>query len=63
MGFWLIFELFFFTEAMIPLYAFKRPNKVTGKDLAEHECKEPPVAFLDSLVLGEVICKFCWTRI
>ncbi|XP_061342196.1 GDP-L-galactose phosphorylase 1-like [Gastrolobium bilobum] len=40
-------------DAKLPLYAFKKINKVTGKDLALHECGEPPLAFLDSLVLGE----------
>ncbi|KDP39175.1 hypothetical protein JCGZ_00932 [Jatropha curcas] len=39
--------------AKLPLYAFRRENKIVGeKGVLEHEC-EPPVAFLDSLVLGE----------
>ncbi|XP_057724395.1 GDP-L-galactose phosphorylase 1-like [Arachis stenosperma] len=40
-------------EAKLPLYAFKRLEKAKGKDLALQECGEPPVAFLDSLILGE----------
>ncbi|KAK4275437.1 hypothetical protein QN277_018520 [Acacia crassicarpa] len=40
-------------EARLPLYAFKRLPNFSGKDLSEHECREPPVAFLDSLLLGE----------
>lgn len=48
-------SLFLFTDAKLPLYAFK---KVNGKDLAMHECGEPPVAFLDSLLLGEVTMEF-----
>ena len=36
----------------LPLYAFKKLEKVVG----EEEKGEPPVAFLDSLVLGEVSC-------
>lgn len=40
--------------AKLPLYAFKRLNKISGeKDLLNPEEKEPPVAFLDSLLLGE----------
>ncbi|KAG5546593.1 hypothetical protein RHGRI_018689 [Rhododendron griersonianum] len=40
--------------AKLPLYAFKRLNKISGgKDLLNPEDKEPPVAFLDSLLLGE----------
>lgn len=35
--------------AKLPLYVFKRVNK----GLVEHEDKEAPVAFLDSLLLGE----------
>lgn len=41
----------------LPLYAFKKETKVAdGKELAAEEIKqqEPPVAFLESLVLGEV---------
>ncbi|XP_022846020.1 GDP-L-galactose phosphorylase 1-like [Olea europaea var. sylvestris] len=42
--------------AKLPLYAFKRVNKVScDKGLVDHEDKEAPVAFLDSLLLGEVI--------
>ncbi|KAK2987021.1 hypothetical protein RJ640_004747 [Escallonia rubra] len=38
----------------LPLYAFKKVNKVVnGKDVLDCENKEPPVAFLDSLLLGE----------
>lgn len=41
--------------AKLPLYAFKRVNFVAGeKALAVGENPEPPVAFLDSLLLGEV---------
>ncbi|XP_054798922.1 GDP-L-galactose phosphorylase 2 [Prosopis cineraria] len=36
-------------DAKLPLYAFKRASKVVEKD----EGKEAPVAFLDSLILGE----------
>ena len=40
--------------AKLPLYAFKRVNKVAGeKGLLANEKTEPPVAFLDSLLLGE----------
>ncbi|XAR56725.1 GDP-L-galactose phosphorylase [Bertholletia excelsa] len=41
--------------ANFPLYAFKRVDKVAGeKDLLPYENEEePPVAFLDSLLLGE----------
>lgn len=46
-------------DAKLPLYAFKKIEKVTEKDLAIHECQEElPMAFLDSLVLGEVIIEF-----
>ncbi|ESW14301.1 hypothetical protein PHAVU_008G269600 [Phaseolus vulgaris] len=38
-------------DAKLPLYAFKKV--VNEKDLALQECGEPPVAFLDSLLLGE----------
>lgn len=37
-------------DAKLPLYAFKKIDKVTEKDLAIHECQEElPMAFLDSL--------------
>ncbi|KAI8008974.1 GDP-L-galactose phosphorylase 1 [Camellia lanceoleosa] len=40
--------------AKLPLYAFKKVNEIVGeKGLLAHENKEPPVAFLDSLLLGE----------
>ncbi|XP_062169193.1 GDP-L-galactose phosphorylase 1-like [Alnus glutinosa] len=40
--------------AKLPLYAFKPLNKtVCDKELTGHESSEPPVAFLDSLLLGE----------
>ncbi|CAK9165500.1 unnamed protein product [Ilex paraguariensis] len=40
--------------AKLPLYAFKRLNKnINEKGLLDYEKKEPPVAFLDSLLLGE----------
>lgn len=41
--------------AKLPLYAFKKLNKIDGdKLLPGSEKREPPVAFLDSLLLGEV---------
>ncbi|KAE9606364.1 hypothetical protein Lal_00013636 [Lupinus albus] len=41
-------------EAKLPLYAFKRLTKVGGKEeLLLHACKDTPVPFLDSLLLGE----------
>lgn len=39
--------------AKLPLYAYKKLNK-NDKDLPGNEKIEPPVAFLDSLLLGEV---------
>ncbi|XP_015899388.3 GDP-L-galactose phosphorylase 1 [Ziziphus jujuba] len=40
--------------AKLPLYAFKKLNKaVSDVNLDVHENREPPVAFLDSLLLGE----------
>lgn len=40
--------------AKLPLYAFKRVNQTQSeKDVLGHDTKEPPVAFLDSLLLGE----------
>ncbi|XWS27810.1 hypothetical protein CRYUN_Cryun25bG0011900 [Craigia yunnanensis] len=40
--------------AKLPLYAFKKLNNIESeKDVLGIENKEPPVAFLDSLVLGE----------
>ncbi|XP_031286515.1 GDP-L-galactose phosphorylase 2 [Pistacia vera] len=40
--------------ANLPLYLFKSVNKSeTGKGVFENENSEPPVAFLDSLLLGE----------
>lgn len=45
--------------ARLPLYAFKKVDKVCGNELPLLGCKEQhPVAFLDSLVLGEVVMKF-----
>ncbi|KAH1239561.1 GDP-L-galactose phosphorylase 1 [Glycine max] len=40
-------------DARLPLYAFKRGEKVGGKELPLLGCKKHPVDFLDSLVLGE----------
>ncbi|KAI4306127.1 hypothetical protein L6164_029434 [Bauhinia variegata] len=40
-------------DAKLPLYAFKRDNKVDQKNSPVNEVREPPVAFLDSLILGE----------
>lgn len=43
------------TGAKLPLYAFKRQNQIVGdKCLAGPESTEPPVDFLESLLLGEV---------
>ncbi|KAK7316784.1 hypothetical protein RJT34_00500 [Clitoria ternatea] len=41
--------------ARLPLYAFKKVDKVGAKGLSLLECKEEqhPVSFLDSLILGE----------
>ncbi|KAL3508453.1 hypothetical protein ACH5RR_027854 [Cinchona calisaya] len=40
--------------AKLPLYAFKRSNKAANeKAVLSYENKEPPVPFLDSLLLGE----------
>ncbi|KAJ4842014.1 Phosphate metabolism transcription protein [Turnera subulata] len=40
--------------AKLPLYAFKRVDKaVNEKGVLQHETTQPPVAFLDSLLLGE----------
>lgn len=51
-------------DAKLPLYAFKKINKVGGKDLVVEKCQEElPLAFLDSLVLGEVIVEFWLWRI
>ncbi|KAM7504215.1 hypothetical protein LguiB_003119 [Lonicera macranthoides] len=42
------------TGAKLPLYAFKKVNDISsGKGLFTYDNKEPPVAFLDSLLLGE----------
>ncbi|CAL5336056.1 unnamed protein product [Camellia sinensis] len=44
------------TEAVkkLPLYAFKRVNKIVGeKGLIAHDYIEPSIAFLDSLLLGK----------
>lgn len=38
--------------AKLPLYAFKRVNNGGGSSAEGN--KEPPVAFLDSLIIGEV---------
>lgn len=41
--------------AKIPLYAFNRGNKFrNGGRSSAGESKEPPVDFLDSLIIGEV---------
>ncbi|KAF2285718.1 hypothetical protein GH714_007369 [Hevea brasiliensis] len=40
--------------AKLPLYAFKKLNKIVSeKEVLGNENNEPPVAFLDSLLLGE----------
>lgn len=47
------------TGARLPLYAFKRVDKIGGKELPLLACKEHcPVAFLDSLILGEVLLNY-----
>jgi len=55
------------TGARLPLYALKRVDKVGEKELPLLGCKEHcPVAFLDSLILGEVFmnsdCFICIRR-
>ncbi|WJX31691.1 Phosphate metabolism transcription protein [Trifolium repens] len=40
-------------EAKLPLYGFKRVGKVGGEDLTLLACHERPVAFLDSIILGQ----------
>ena len=58
-GFVLV-ALFFFLAcivwigARLPLYTFKKVASIGEKDVTGHECSEPPVAFLDSLLLGQV---------
>lgn len=45
--------------AKLPLYAFKRVSKFgNGGGSSADGNKEPPVAFLDSLIIGEV---FSWS--
>lgn len=46
---------FFVIEAKLPLYGFKRGE---AKDLSPIACKERPVAFLDSIILGQVVIEF-----
>lgn len=42
--------------AKLPLYAFKKErNVVRGKECIGTENNEPPIDFLNSLLLGEVI--------
>lgn len=45
---------FFSTGAKLPLYAFEKVNKLACKKGHDHENTDPPVPFLDSLLLGEV---------
>lgn len=46
----------FLIGAKLPLYAYKRVDKIGNqKALDVDEARESPVAFLDSLLLGEVI--------
>lgn len=45
-------------EAKLPLYGFKRSGKVEGEDLALLACSEGRVAFLDSIILGQVVMEF-----
>jgi len=48
--------LSFSIGARLPLYAYKRIDKdSSGKAFVDCQAREPPVAFLDSLLLGEVI--------
>lgn len=44
----------FVSGARLPLYACKNLDKSSEKLVINNEDKEPPVAFLESLVLGEV---------
>lgn len=46
---------FLVIEAKLPLYGFKRGE---AKDLSPIACKERPVAFLDSIILGQVVIEF-----
>lgn len=48
--------VFVFVGARLPLYACKKLEKsgTVEKLVISHEAKEPPVVFLESLVLGEV---------
>lgn len=50
--------LFLLIEAKLPLYGFKRSGKVEGEDLALLACSEGRVAFLDSIILGQVVMEF-----
>lgn len=44
----------------LPLYAFKKANKVVCENgSVGSEEEEPPLEFLDSLLLGEVNLTFC----
>jgi len=49
--------LFLVIEAKLPLYGFKR---VEAKDLSPIACKERSVAFLDSIILGQVVIELLW---
>jgi hypothetical protein len=49
---------FLIIEAKLPLYGFKRVGKVEGEDLTLLACHERPVAFLDSIILGQVVMEF-----
>ncbi|XP_058788154.1 GDP-L-galactose phosphorylase 1-like [Vicia villosa] len=40
-------------EAKLPLYGFKRSDKVEGENLGLLACNEGRVAFLDSIILGQ----------
>lgn len=48
--------MLFCLGAKLPLYAFKKKNKVDTEKafFGSEKKKEPPVEFLDSLLLGEV---------
>lgn len=49
----------FVVGAKIPLYAFKKLNKISKGLCCEYENTAPPFAFLDSLLLGEVSLMTC----
>lgn len=60
--FLLCFFFFLVIEAKLPLYGFKRSDKVEGEDLDLLACNESCVAFLDSIILGQVVMEF-WSYV